>query len=249
MSRSDGPLPDHLRGELARSADATLDEARMLPLEVYRSDQVLQAEHATILDRGWHCVGRTAELARVGDHLVGHIPYRHADGSPGTRAVLVAHGDDGVLRAFDDVCVHRGAQLVTGPGNEPRFTCPYHAWVYRLDGQLVGAPHMTATAGFDPGAHRLGCLALEVWEGFVFVCGDPDPAPLAPRLTGLTVCAHLVRWGERVTPLTESDAALPPVKKSALEMIQGIRSGKTNVKERSGEGLRGLRFIEQIYAD
>ena len=66
---------------------------------------------------------------------------------------------------------------------------------------------------------------------------------------GLTVCAHLVRWGERVTPLGESDAALPPVKKSALEMIQGIRSGKTNVKERSGAGLRNLNFIEQIYAD
>jgi phenylpropionate dioxygenase-like ring-hydroxylating dioxygenase large terminal subunit len=185
MSQPDGPLPDHLRSELARARDAAPD-ARMLPLEVYRSDQVLRAEHAEILDPGWHCVGRTAELARVGDHLVGHIPYRHADGSPGTRAVLVVHGDDGVLRAFDDVCVHRGAQLVAHAGNEPRFTCPYHAWVYRLDGQLVGAPHMTATAGFDPGAHRLGCVALEVWEGFVFVCGHPEPPPLAPLLAGLT---------------------------------------------------------------
>ena len=63
---------------------------------------------------------------------------------------------------------------------------------------------------------------------------------------GLTVCAHLVRWGERVTPLGESDAALPKPTKSALQMIQDIRAGKTNVQERSGEGLQRPRFIEQI---
>jgi 3-oxoacyl-[acyl-carrier-protein] synthase III len=63
---------------------------------------------------------------------------------------------------------------------------------------------------------------------------------------GLTVCAHLVRWGERVTPLAESDAALPATTKTALQMIQAIRAGKTNVQERSGEGLQRPRFIEQI---
>ncbi|MGD9978966.1 MAG: ketoacyl-ACP synthase III [Hyphomonadaceae bacterium] len=63
---------------------------------------------------------------------------------------------------------------------------------------------------------------------------------------GLTVCSHLVRWGERVTPLGESDAQLPPVTRSALEMVQEIRAKKTGARERSVEGLRNVRLIEAL---
>lgn len=86
-------------------------------------------------------------------------------------------------------------------------------------------------------------LAEALEEGRV----KPGALILMPAFgAGLTVCAHLVRWGERVTPLGQSDAALPAANKSALEMIQHIRAGKTNVQERSGEGLQRPRFIEQI---
>jgi phenylpropionate dioxygenase-like ring-hydroxylating dioxygenase large terminal subunit len=168
-------LSDSLRAELRRAAKAPFHEARMLPLEVYRSPEVLAAELQLVLADAWHCVARTADLPNVGDHVVVELPDRQ---------VLVAHGDDGVLRAFDNVCIHRGSPLVSGCGNEARFTCPYHAWVFRLDGQLIGAPYMDR--GFDAGEHRLGQLALEVWEGFVYVNASPSPAPLAPRLAGLT---------------------------------------------------------------
>ena len=168
-------LPEPLRAELRRAAEAPFHDARMLPLEVYRSPQVLAAEMTAVLADAWHCVGRTADLPNVGDHLVAELPDRR---------VLVARGDDGELRAFDNVCIHRGSPLVAGCGNEARFTCPYHAWVFRLDGQLIGAPYMDR--GLDPSEHRLGRLSLEVWEGFVYVNAAPDPAPLAPRLDGLT---------------------------------------------------------------
>lgn len=73
----------------------------------------------------------------------------------------------------------------------------------------------------------------------------PGALVLMPAFgAGLTVCAHLVRWGERVTPLAQSDAALPPVEKSALEMVQEIRARKS--RERSKTGLHGLTFIEQM---
>ncbi len=86
-------------------------------------------------------------------------------------------------------------------------------------------------------------LAEALEEGRV----KPGALILMPAFgAGLTVCAHLVRWGERVTPLGDSDATLPAPTKSALEMIQHIRAGKTNVQERSGEGLQRPRFIEQI---
>lgn len=86
-------------------------------------------------------------------------------------------------------------------------------------------------------------LAEALEEGRV----KPGALILMPAFgAGLTVCAHLVRWGERVTPLSQSDAALPAPTKSALEMIQAIRAGKTNVPQRSGEGLQRPRFIEQM---
>jgi len=86
-------------------------------------------------------------------------------------------------------------------------------------------------------------LAEALEEGRV----KPGALILMPAFgAGLTVCAHLVRWGERVTPLGESDASLPPVRKSALELIQDIRATKTNAQERSGPGMKSVRFIEQM---
>jgi len=86
-------------------------------------------------------------------------------------------------------------------------------------------------------------LAEALEEGRV----KPGALILMPAFgAGLTVCAHLVRWGDRVTPLGTTDADLPANERTALDIINGIRSGKTNAKERSGEGLRNLKFVEQL---
>jgi 3-oxoacyl-[acyl-carrier-protein] synthase III len=86
-------------------------------------------------------------------------------------------------------------------------------------------------------------LAEALEEGRV----KPGALILMPAFgAGLTVCSHLVRWGDRVTPLGESDAHLPPQKKSALEIVNEIRAGKTNAQQRSGEGFRGARLIETV---
>jgi choline monooxygenase len=112
---------------------------------------------------------------------------------------LLVHGDDDVIRAFDNVCLHRGAPLVASCGNEARLTCPYHAWVYRLDGQLVGAPYMQrGDQPFDPQPHRLGELSAEVWEGLVFVNAHTDPTPLAASLGGLTEVVEPFRMADYV---------------------------------------------------
>ena len=85
-------------------------------------------------------------------------------------------------------------------------------------------------------------LAEALEEGRV----KPGALVLMPAFgAGLTVCAHLVRWGDRVTPLAESDAALPPVTKSALQMVQDIRATKTAGREQSTKGLHEPVFIEQ----
>jgi choline monooxygenase len=180
--------------ELADHAALPFESARMLPLETYRSDDVLAIERSRIFRSGWICVGRTADLLNTGDYLTAEVPIGRSDEviSPSDdisaehRSVIVLRGEDGEVAAFDNVCVHRGARLLDGCGTHARLTCPYHAWVYRLDGQLIGGPYMTQTPDFDPTQHRLVGLRTEVWEGFIYVNQDPTAESLAPRLTGLT---------------------------------------------------------------
>jgi choline monooxygenase len=177
--------------ELTDHAALPFESARMLPLETYRSDEVLTAERGRIFAPGWICAGRTADIPNKGDYLTAELPLARAsvsatDDKDGHRSVTVLRGDDGEVAAFDNVCVHRGARLLDGCGTQARLTCPYHAWVYRLDGQLIGGPYMTQTPDFDATQHRLVGLRAEVWEGFIYVTQDPNAEPLAPKLSGLT---------------------------------------------------------------
>ena len=177
--------------ELAEHALRPFAEARMLPAAAYTSPEVLAEEHRCIFASEWSCVGRTADLPGRGDYLTAEIPSSDPLHPGAHRSIIVLRGDDAGLSAFDNVCVHRGSPLLHGCGTEARITCPYHAWVYRLDGQLIGAPYMSRTVdaagrAFDPADHHLTALRLEVWEGFIFVTQDPDAADLHTRLSGLT---------------------------------------------------------------
>ncbi|MEO7371350.1 MAG: SRPBCC family protein [Ilumatobacteraceae bacterium] len=181
---------DSIWRDLAEHATLPFDDGRMLPPGAYTSSSVLAAEHRRIFASEWSCVGRTADVPNRGDYLTAEVPSTDATQPDGHRSIVVVRGDNGSLSAFDNVCVHRGSPLLAGCGNEARITCPYHAWVYRLDGQLIGAPYMNRTVdgdgrAFDAADHHLVSLRLEEWEGFLFVNQDPDAADLGPRLRGL----------------------------------------------------------------
>ena len=91
-------------------------------------------------------------------------------------------GKDNALRAFMNVCRHRGSRLVDGDsGCAKVLTCPYHAWSYARDGRLVGVPHRAEYPGLDPAALGLVPVALENWRGFLFVVlerGGPTVAEM-----------------------------------------------------------------------
>ena len=189
--------------ELAEHALLPFEGARMLPSTTYFSPEVLEEEHRRIFAREWTCVGRTADLPRPGDYLTAEIPSGGPAQPDGHRSIIVVRGDDGRLAAFDNVCAHRGSQLLAGCGNEARITCPYHAWVYRLDGQLIGAPYMNHTVDvdgnqFDPSDHRLTAMRMEVWEGFVFVTQHLSASALGSKLAGLTEIVGRYRMAEYV---------------------------------------------------
>jgi phenylpropionate dioxygenase-like ring-hydroxylating dioxygenase large terminal subunit len=177
--------------ELRAHADLDFAHGRMLPLEVYTSEEVLAAERSAVFGDAWVCVGRTADLSHAGDYLTAELPAGPgaARSGDGHRPIIVVRDDAGQLVAHDNVCIHRGSRLLDGCGHVGRITCPYHAWTFRLDGTLVGAPYMSEPGSearaLRPEEHRLSSLRLEVWEGFIFATHDAAAAPLASRLTGL----------------------------------------------------------------
>jgi Rieske 2Fe-2S family protein len=156
--------------------------ARPLPRESYVSDDVYAEEQELIFAALWNCVGRASRFVRPGDYVVRTIARE---------SIVVVRGHDGALRAFFNVCRHRGTQLCADTAG--RFgqviQCPYHAWTYATDGALVGAPHMQDVAGFDKRDYSLHAAAVAEDAGFVFVNLAPSPppfmawfAPMADRL-------------------------------------------------------------------
>jgi Rieske 2Fe-2S family protein len=154
--------------ELARSLEP-LEAARHAAGFVYASPEVFDLEKERLFMKDWLCVAREEEIERPGDYLTHNVM-----GEP----IVLARSADGTIRAFYNMCLHRGVEIAQGSGNTKRFKCPYHAWTYDLEGRLVGAPLMDEANNFDKTACRLRPLRLDTWAGWVFVSFDPEVEPL-----------------------------------------------------------------------
>ncbi len=149
--------------------------ARALPTAMYTSKALLELEKEKIFRREWLCVGRVEQVSNIGDYFTVEIL-----GEP----VVVVRGKDDQLRAMSAVCRHRYYSVVEGAGNTTRFTCSYHKWVYALNGELRGAPHMGNISDMQDQCKRLPQLSLETWLGFIYINFDANAEPLEPRLGG-----------------------------------------------------------------
>jgi Rieske 2Fe-2S family protein len=138
----------------------------MLPKAAYLDDAVLGWERAHLFSR-WRCLGRTSELA-------GEVGIRAISVDDG--GVLLSRDHEGVVRAFENACRHRGHELLPcGATAAPRaIVCPYHAWAYDLDGSLRGAPGFKSAVDFDPSQFGLHSMPVADWHGWLFV--DPSGA-------------------------------------------------------------------------
>ncbi|MBP5857507.1 aromatic ring-hydroxylating dioxygenase subunit alpha [Marivibrio halodurans] len=157
-----------------KAALAEVRAGRAAPAALYTAPEVFARERDHILLKDWFFLCREDMLAAPGD-------FRTFE-TPGGSVVLV-RGADGVLRGFANHCRHRGAQLLEGEGNcGSRIVCPYHAWTYKADGALAGAPGMADVAGFERSDHGLTPLTTENWAGFVFATFNAAPRPLSVQL-------------------------------------------------------------------
>ena len=144
-----------------------------LPWAWYADPEILRREGRRIFARAWQYVGHSGQVSEEGSFLAsvaGEIP------------VVVTRARDGVLRAFVNVCRHRGHIVATGSGRRETLQCPYHAWTYGLDGLLRAAPRSEREPGFDANELGLQQIAVDTWGPFVFVNPDPNAAPLADAL-------------------------------------------------------------------
>lgn len=160
-----------IRG-IAERAGAPAGTWSALPPEAYRSEALLALERSRIFRRSWLCCGLAAEIPEPGDYLTDTI-----DDQP----IVVVRADDGSVRAFSNVCLHRMMRLLEGRGRVRKIACPYHAWTYDLTGRLIAAPHMERSPGFKVQGHRLPEIRVEVWEGWIYVTLDSE-APSAASL-------------------------------------------------------------------
>jgi glycine betaine catabolism A len=158
--------------------------ARLLPRKAYHDEAILDWERANILSRDWVIIGRADEAPTPGTYFTTEL-----DGEP----ILVVRGRHGVLRAFYNVCQHRGTAVVEDQcGTAVRFQCPYHAWIYDLEGKLVRAKHTEDLDDFSFETYGLRPIGCDTWQGFVFLNLDPNSAPLANQLGDLD--EHLGRF-------------------------------------------------------
>jgi phenylpropionate dioxygenase-like ring-hydroxylating dioxygenase large terminal subunit len=146
---------------------------RTLPWAWYADPEILRREGERIFAHAWQYVGHTGQVAGDCSYLAstaGQIP------------VVVTRARDGALRAFLNVCRHRGHVVASGEGKRNALQCPYHAWTYDLDGRLRAAPRSDREPGFE--ADELGLMPIQVdtWGPFVFVNPDRDAPALADAL-------------------------------------------------------------------
>jgi glycine betaine catabolism A len=187
-----------MTGTFRKTVEAYRQGARTMPGEYYTSRAILEEERAHLFPSMWHCAGRASAVAEPGAFLVREVAGE---------SIIILRDRSGDLRAFFNVCRHRGTRICTEHAG--RFSgsiqCPYHAWTYGLDGRLIGAPHMNEVADFDRNDYPLHAALVAEWEGFVFVnvSRDPQPfeewfAPMIGRLARYSIAklevGHSVRY-------------------------------------------------------
>ncbi|HYT34965.1 MAG TPA: aromatic ring-hydroxylating dioxygenase subunit alpha [Ktedonobacteraceae bacterium] len=146
-----------------------------LPGRYYYEPAIYDLEQERIFSQMWVCVGRAEAISGSGAYQAVTI---------GRESIIVVRGRDDVLRAFLNVCRHRGARLCNEASGRLKGSvqCRYHAWTYALDGRLIGAPNVLSDEQFDRALFGLLPVALEVWEGLVWLNLADAPMPIGEQL-------------------------------------------------------------------
>lgn len=163
-----------------KTASSYRQGAHTMLREYYLSPEIYREEQERLFREKWVCVGRSEQIARPGEYFLAQIAGE---------SLIILRDQAGQPRGFYNVCRHRGTRLCEAHTGKfsGSIQCPYHAWTYSIDGQLIGAPHMSDVQGFDKRAYPLHDVAVHEWEGFLLATLARDPEPFeicfAPVMT------------------------------------------------------------------
>jgi Rieske 2Fe-2S family protein len=157
-----------------------------LPARYYVDEAHFLREREAFFGHMWVAVARDEDIRDPGQYVVVEVAGE---------SVIVTRDKAGALRGYYNVCRHRGTRLCTESGGQlaGRIQCPYHAWTYGLDGDLVSAPNMDRTPGFNREGIRLSAVRVDSWDGHVFLTLDPAAEPLLRQVGDLA--AKFSPWG------------------------------------------------------
>ena len=170
--------------------------------EAVTSPEYYEQEREKIFKRSWLEVGRTEEIPNEGDYFTRELKVL------GTN-VIVVRGRDGQVRAFHNMCTHRGMALGTEAcGNERTLVCEFNGWAFGLDGKLQHVPAIESFPNIDKSKLGLKALACDSWNGFIFIHWQPEPeqslidflGPLAADMDGFPFdrCKHIAHYSSTV---------------------------------------------------
>ncbi|MED1472638.1 aromatic ring-hydroxylating dioxygenase subunit alpha [Bacillus salipaludis] len=154
--------------------------------ELYTSPEIFELEKKNIFQKSWLFVGYEYQVAEAGQYITTKVEGEN---------ILITRGKDNVLRAFLNVCRHRGATLCSEPsGKAGILVCPYHSWSYGLDGSLAGVPKSSECREHlvNNDTYGLEKVHLQTWHGMIWLNFSEDPQPLAEQINNQI----LERFGE-----------------------------------------------------
>jgi carnitine monooxygenase subunit len=176
---------------LLEHLDDSPERSLSLPPSFYHEQRFFDLERDEIFYKSWQFLCHGEKLRERGSYVSGNILGR---------SVFAVRGQDEVVRAFYNVCRHRGHELVRLDGKSRAISCPYHAWSYNLDGSLRAAPGTECLAGFRKENYGLMPVRVEEFAGLYFVNLDRDAEPLSETAGDLkTAIAHYAPDLSRLT--------------------------------------------------
>src|SRR3954452_21900163 len=149
--------------------------ALTLPARYYTDAALFGRELDGLFGKMWFYAGRAEDAEQAGRFFVRELNGHN---------IIVTRNEDGAVRAFHNICRHRGTRICAKPAGQlpGSIQCPYHAWTYDLDGELIGAPHMDEVPHFRKSDYPLLAVRADEWDGHIFLNLDSGAQPLAAQL-------------------------------------------------------------------
>ena len=151
-----------------KTSDSYQQGSKTLSQQYYTSSRIYNREINQLFMNHWICVGRYNELDNIGSYFIKEI---------GDESILICKESNNVLKAYYNICRHRGTRLCTKMNGQlsKSISCPYHGWTYNLRGQLIGAPNMESVKEFNKENYSLHSIPINCWEGFIFINLSDSP--------------------------------------------------------------------------